>query len=248
MNRRARQIEDAAKMLGADDHHRYSTAAAGDLVAVTIRKTKVRLRKGTPDIMVALSCLEGEFDPVAYLLPRDYDGVIIDAGGYIGTAALALARLFPKARILTVEPSQANFSLLVQNVANHPRIEPVYGALVADAAKTVTLRNRGTGEWGFTAVAVPDDNPRARDLHETPAFRLADLVADVRDIGLLKLDIEGGELDLLNRDRDTLDLIPNIFIELHDRIALGCRKAFFEFSAARIVVKSSGEKYLSIKR
>lgn len=56
MNRRARQIDDAAKMLGADDHHRDNTAAAGALVAVTIRKTKLRLRKGTPDIMDALSC------------------------------------------------------------------------------------------------------------------------------------------------------------------------------------------------
>lgn len=80
---------------------------------------------------------------------------------------------------------------------------------------------------GLYHRASPDDNPRARVLHETPAVRIADLVADARD---------------------TLDLIPDIFIVLHDRIALGCRKAFFEFSAARIVVKSSGEKYLSTKR
>ena len=248
MNRRSRQVQDAVGRLTPDEQAQYAACAAGDLVAIKIKRTRLHIRKGTPDIMVAQSCLEGEFDPVAYLLPRDYAGVIVDAGGYIGSAALAMAALFPKARILTVEPSKANFEVLMQNVTGHPLIEPVFGALVAGPATSVTLRNRGTGAWGFTAVAAPHDNPNARDLHDTPALRLADLVPDPTDIGLLKLDIEGGELEILEQDRATLSQIPHIFIELHDRIAPGCRRAFFDFSQDRIVVKSSGEKYLSIRR
>ena len=42
-------------------------------------------------------------------------------------------------------------------------------------------------------------------------------------IGLLKLDIEGGEFDLLKR-YETLKKIPVVFAELHDRIITGVKK------------------------
>ena len=61
------------------------------------------LRRHTPDRYVARSCLEeGEFEPCIELLPTLQHDLIIDAGGYIGTAAIAFARAFPDARILTL--------------------------------------------------------------------------------------------------------------------------------------------------
>ena len=68
------------------------------------------------------------------LYPRAVEGVIIDAGGYIGTAALTLSELFHKAHILFIEASSANFELLKRNVANSPNIQPIRAALVADGA------------------------------------------------------------------------------------------------------------------
>ena len=62
------------------------------------------------------------------------------------------------------------------------------------------------------------------------------------------MDIEGGELDLLKNDSKSLDKIPIIFIELHDRIVNGCTKEFMAFSKKRLVIKSGGEKFLSISR
>lgn len=161
---------------------------------------------------------------------------------------MALSRIFPYARIITIEPSQENFNLLSNNVASNPKIEPVFGALVGGGEKKITLLDPGTGEWGFTAVQIPNNNPETKKLHETPAFRLSDLVDDVSEVGLIKIDIEGAERDLIEKDAATLDLIPNIFIELHDRIVPGCVSAFMEFSKSRIIVKSGGEKYLSITR
>ena len=248
MNRTMRQEAKAVRRLKPEEQERFQQAEIGDLVRVSIKRTAIQVRKGTPDMEVAMSCLTGEFETVQHLLPRDYNGIILDAGGYIGTAALALSRIFPSARNITIEPSKENFSLLSKNVASNPKIEPVFGALVGGDEKKITLLNRGSGEWGFTAVQIPNDNPKSKKMHETPAFRLADLVDDVSEIGLIKIDIEGAEKDLMEKDAATLGMIPNIFIELHDQIAPGCGSAFMEFSKSRIIVKSGGEKYLSITR
>ena len=248
MESKRRQQAEYAKKLSSEDRQRYQDASSGELIEVRIGRHNVLIRKDTPDVVVAISCLSGEFEVVKFLLPSDYGGVIVDAGGYIGTASLALSDLFPSARIICIEPSLDNLAVLKQNIAGHDNIEAVFGALVASEQETIALKNRGTGEWGFTAVQRPVDNPDAATLHEVPALRLSDLVEDTGEIGLLKLDIEGGELELFKEDRKNLGKIPNIFAELHNRIARGCRAAFFEFSRNRIVVKADGEKYLSISR
>ena len=70
----------------------------------------------------------------------------------------------------------------------------------------------------------------------------------IQNYDFLKLDIEGGEFDLLKNDIKTLKKIPVIFAELHDRIVPKCEEMFFNFSKSRILIKDRGEKYLSIKR
>jgi FkbM family methyltransferase len=241
-----RQEAKALRRLSPGEQENFAQAEMGELVRVKIKRTALFVRKGTPDLEVAMSCLSGEFEPVHYLLPRDYAGVIVDAGGYIGSAALALHRSFPKARIITVEPSRENFDVLRKNVADTPQIEPRFGALVGGPEKEITLLNRGLGEWGFTVVQATTDGTDSLEMHSAPALRLADLVDDVSGIGLIKIDIEGAEKDLFEKDGTSLDLIPNIFVELHDRMVPGCESAFFAFSNSRSVVKTRGEKYLSI--
>jgi FkbM family methyltransferase len=248
MNRRMRQEARAVKRLTPDEQTSFQQAEDGDLVRVKIKRAEIEIRKGTPDMEVATSCLSGEFEPVQYLLPRDYSGIIVDAGGYIGTASLALSRTFPSARIIALEPSEENFEILSRNVASNPKIEPVFGALVGGDEKEISLHDRGSGEWGFTVVQTESTNLIEQTMHKTPALRLADLVEDVSEIGLIKIDIEGAEKDLIEKDAESLSKIRNIFIELHDRIVPGCGSAFLEFSKSRIVVKSGGEKYLSISR
>lgn len=248
MQSKFRQQAEYAKKLSPEDRRQYQDASSGEVIQVQVGSHKVSIRKDTPDVVVAISCLSGEFEAVRFLLPSDYTGTIVDAGGYIGTASLALSDLFPLARIICVEPSLDNLNVLKQNIAGRKNIEAVFGALVGGAQKTIELKNRGTGEWGFTAVQQPKDRPDAETMHEVPALRLSDLVENTTEIGLLKLDIEGGELELIQEDAENLGKIPNIFAELHNRIARGCRAAFFSFSKDRIVVRADGEKYLSISR
>ena len=234
--------------IGFANYLRYKSTSKNKLVRLVIKGQIVAVRKGTPDLGVAISCLNGEFEILRHLFPENYDGIIIDAGGYIGTATIALKNIFPSAKLIVIEPSSENLEVLKQNVANLQDVKIVHGALVGTSETNIQLNNRGTGEWGFTVVERPSDKPNASFLQETPALRLSDLVNEGEKIGLLKLDIEGGELSLLEHDMDSLRSIDAVFAELHDRIIPGCVDKFFEFSKGRVLIKDKGEKYLSVKR
>lgn len=235
------------KFIGFYQYTKYIFNFSGSLIEVLINNINIYVRRGTPDLNVAISCLHGEFEALRYLQDREFDGIIIDAGGYIGTAAIALSQLFPKATVLTIEPSIENFKVLKRNIKNYKNIKPIFGALVSRDKGNISLVNRGSGPWGYTTVQNPLDKEEATLMHEVPSLSLSSLTSDADSIGILKLDIEGGEHDILLNDLETLKRIPVVIAELHDRIVNGCSKEFFNFSKNRIVVKDSGEKFLSIK-
>jgi len=238
-------------LIGFANYFHYVKAPDGQRVHMTIRGHSICLRKGAPDLGVAVNCLcRGEFRAIARFLDYSYEGFIVDAGGYIGTAALALGDMYPHATIISIEPSKENLELLRQNVSGNPNIKVLHGALVGSdsASDSRMLRNRGTGAWGFTIVENPRGKSQPEDLHQVTAFKLNALGVDPMDIGLLKLDIEGGELDLLVNDRETLDCVEIVIAELHDSIILGCLDAWKEFSKGRVSFKTKGEKYISVRK
>ena len=52
----------------------------------------VWVRSATPDLRTAIANLTEEFDCLDQLLPEGYSGLIVDGGGYIGTAALKFSK------------------------------------------------------------------------------------------------------------------------------------------------------------
>jgi len=233
--------------IGFASYFKWRIIRSGAELPVTINGKRVIVRKGTRDLSIAISSLTGEFELLRHLLPADYSGVILDAGGYIGTSAIALHEMYPSAQLIVVEPSVDNLKVLKKNLANFSKVKIVHGALVGREIKSILLKDRGT-ECGFTTVENPKDRMDADVLHETQAFRIIDLIEPNQEIGLIKLDIEGGEFDIMKNDVENLKNIQCIFAELHDKIVEGCTDMYFAMSADRIVIKSDGEKYLSIKR
>lgn len=241
----SRQI-DLLRQMGLGSFVTYRLARRGSQVRITLTGQELTIRKGTTDLKVAMECLSGEFDIIRGHLQPDFAGVIVDAGGYIGASGMALKALFPKAKLVIVEPSDDNIRILRENLGNGPDIRIIHGALVGGAERSIKLFNRSSREWGFSTIPDHDGDVEQAFLGEVPAFRLSDLLEDGERIGLLKLDIEGAELDLFLNDSATLETIPVVFVELHDRIVPGCSEKFREFSRNRKVIKGDGEKYLSL--
>lgn len=214
-------------------------------LSLTTDGQRYRMRATGPDLQVAWTA-RTEFSVLERLYPRDQTGVIIDAGGFIGSASLELARLYPKARILTIEPSSENFSLLKENIAGHPQIEPIHAALAQDGAPaTLSLQDRATGPWGYSIATHG-----APDLEQVPVLTMSALMDLVggEDLLIFKMDIEGAETALMQSNTDWLSRTNVLMIELHERITPGCEDTFFEANANRCIVQAGGEKFVSIGR
>jgi FkbM family methyltransferase len=216
-------------------------------IPVHVRGDTVHVRTLSPDVEVALSCLCGEFEEVVKSVPRLRHGVIVDAGGYIGTAAIAFAKAYPDALVLCLEPSAENFSLLRRNVEPYPNIRAIQMAL-SDDPGVLELKDRGTGQWGFTIVKNPADKGNAISIGEVECTTVDRLLEKFSKTGIdiFKIDIEGGEHQLLTHSAGWLLNTTAICIELHDRIVPGCTEAFNRATSGRRNRKLDGEKYLSL--
>lgn len=227
---------------------RYKYSQPKTVMKIRIGGTKLAVRSRTHDLEVAMTSLGGEFDSLEGLLPRQFAGTVIDAGGYIGTASLSLRRLFPRAKIVCIEPSSENLKILRYNLRNETNLEIIHGTLMGQRGD-VQLSDIGTGEWGYSASPLSDSSRLTTELLETvPGLSLSDLGVNSENFGVLKLDIEGGEMDLLTHGKEGLNQILIIIAELHDDVVPGCSEASFGLSASRQLVATPGEKWLSLSR
>lgn len=218
------------------------------LLRVQVRSIPIFVRPCTPDLPIAQISFAGEFDAaIAAATPLKHH-FIIDGGGYIGTAAIMLAKAFPDATIVSLEPSRENFAVLAINVAAYPNVIALNVAL-GPAEGATWLVDRGTSELGFSTVQQSADCAMPTRLHEVPVTTVPDLMRrfHASGIDLLKLDIEGAEHDLLQGRPDWIDNTRVILAELHERIVPGCEAVFADATATRRnLADASREKILSI--
>ena len=205
---------------------------------------EVWLRSGTPDLAVAIDSLGGEFDAVLGL--PDPGGLIIDAGGYIGTAALKLAAAFPNSKVICLEPSASNLEILRRNVGAISNIAVMQAALAATEGEA-TLHDAGNGEWGFSIVA--DGTGPRRPLGAVPTVTIEGVLAhEERDrLFLLKLDVEGAEVEILTASAGWIGCTDIIIAELHEHLVPGADAAFAAATAGRANTRLPGEKVMSVR-
>jgi FkbM family methyltransferase len=215
---------------------------------VAIGGVAIYVRPNSPDLDVAKSCLEGEFQPALEAADPPKYNFIIDAGGYIGAAAIIFAKTFPAVTVVTIEPSIENFFVLRKNVAPFSNIVPINKALSSELG-TLSLVDRWSGRLGFsTYTQAGADCPDPVLQHTTDAITI-DVLLDQfgkSGIDLLKLDIEGSEREILKSSRSWIDRTSVIFAELHDRFLPGCEAAFAEATQGRTNTSGEGEKILSV--
>ena len=225
----------------------FHVKPANTKISVQIAGHNITLRARSSDLKVAMESLLKEYAFLDDLLPRDFEGFVVDAGGYIGTAAIAFASRYPKAQVLIIEPSSHNLEILRMNIAPFSNITVRHAALGDTAGGTITLRERATGNWGFTIVETGNDGECTAGIEEVPLTSLAEIMQEIRrPIDFLKLDIEGAEKRIFDENAENLRNIPLVFVELHDRFVPGCTNSFRSFSQGRWVLRLGGEKFISI--
>lgn len=240
------------RAIGVLDSARYLFASRFQphrILDIRVNRRKIAIRVASPDLDVAISCLTGEFDELIAAAPKPDHSLVVDAGGYIGTAAIVFSESYPESVVLSLEPNSENFEILKRNTANYANVIAINKALAPSAGKR-PMRNRNTGQWGFTLVSDPADAPSAKIVENVDCVTVEDLLEEYgfEGIGILKLDIEGGEHALLAEAPEWLSRTEAICIELHDRIMPGCSDIFYRAVQGRDNFRMRGEKHVSILR
>ena len=143
---------------------------------------------------------------------------VLDVGAHIGVFTLYARALSPLARIHALEPEAENFALLRRNVAAN-QLENVKLHQVALAGTTGRGRLLLEADSINHRLARGADESGAAGERAVATFRLGDFLdsACIPAVGLLKMDIEGGEYAVLEGlEEPDFARLRHIFLEYHD--------------------------------
>jgi len=181
----------------------------------------VNLRLRTTDV----SLFEEIFIHSEYCFePSRPPRIIVDAGANIGLTSVFFANKFPHAKIIAIEPEEANFKMLQKNANCYSNIFPIQAALWREET-VLNLSNPGTGSWGYQTQEQHCDAIEGCVLGMTVDKLMAQYGIDYID--LLKIDIEGSEKEVFETSSSWIDKVGAIIVELHDHIKRGCSRSVY---------------------
>lgn len=138
--------------------------------------------------------------------------VILDLGGNVGYAAIYFAMRFPQARIYTIEPDPRAFATLLRNTATFPNITACHLA-ISDVDGEVLLRCNPRRTMSSSLLARPGATTTV-SVRASTLDRFVDQEA-IRNIDLLKFDIEGAEYAAFRNTR-VISQIDYLVGEVHE--------------------------------
>lgn len=165
--------------------------------------------------------------------------VIIDAGAYIGLSTVYYATKYPRALILAIEPNQENFEILVKNTSRYRNVKPINAALWHKETQ-LNLIDGGTGAWGYMATEMDLGETLGQVQGVTIKWLMEEYCFNYIDI--LKIDIEGGELEVFASSQAWIDRVGVVLVELHERKKPGCTMIVRSALGNSIEIYQQGEK------
>jgi FkbM family methyltransferase len=159
--------------------------------------------------------------------------VLVDLGANIGLTSLWYSRRYDPDMIIAVEPSPLNIPLLRKNLeANGVRVKVIEGAIgPVDGSAQFRLNrdhNMGSiGESGETTVAM-------LSMHT-----LIDAALSGETVDVVKMDIEGGEQQLLSCNREWLRQVRSLIVEFHPTLV--------DYPALLSILEGEGFHYVKRK-
>lgn len=150
--------------------------------------------------------------------------LVIDAGANIGASSLRLAARFPGSRVVAIELEPENHRQLQRNTSGHPRVEARHAGLWSRPVSLQIDNTDGGTAWAHFAVEGDGDAT-------VPGVTIEQILDDMAPHGIdrvdvLKIDIEGGELEVLRHCEAWIDRVDAILIELHEDDRPGVTEAF----------------------
>ena len=143
---------------------------------------------------------------------------IIDLGANIGLASLYFAMRYPQCQLVAVEPDADNFRLLASNLQALTRTGrgTMIHAGVWNRECDLEIDAAPNTSGDFNAITVSEQHTETamQTIHGMPIHRILE-IANFTRIDILKVDIEGAEVQLFEGDTAWLDRVGCLAIEFH---------------------------------
>jgi FkbM family methyltransferase len=154
---------------------------------------------------------------------RDFGSprLMIDAGANIGMSSIYFLNRYPSLKVVAIEPDPETFEICRMNLEPYSdRVVLIKGAIWSSCGKVVL--EKGELGWNSHVRQSEQGADGSVDSYDAPALIAA---GGGGMVDLLKVDIEGGELELFGKNTESwLPAIKNIAIEFHGD---ECERTFF---------------------
>lgn len=133
--------------------------------------------------------------------------IIFDCGANIGTSCLYFKKIFPYAKIKAFEADPNLAATLKINLSKNSAED------VEVIPKAVWINNDGVlfGPDGADGGSMFNEKNKNR----IDSIRLKDFLEKESEVDMLKMDIEGAEVDVLSDCSGSLENVRNIYVEYH---------------------------------
>jgi len=168
-------------------------------------------------VMEEYSCLRDLKDPA----------IVLDLGANVGFSSAYFLSVFPKSRVVAVEPDDRNIAMARANLAPYgDRALVLHGAAWSSSTTLrLSMGVFGDGrEWATQVEELPAGDASEGGVQAWDVGTLIDITG-ASTVDLLKVDIEKAELSVFGESsRLWLHRVRNICIELHGK---DCEAVFF---------------------
>jgi FkbM family methyltransferase len=135
------------------------------------------------------------------------DGLVVDIGSYVGSHAIFFAGIMGRS-VVSIEANRDSFELLSRNIELNALSERVLPLCKAAADRSgLTFRNRGSliANQGATEFVLAEDNLDGLSVEDLLIESVAVDDLGLDRVALVKIDVEGMELEVLKGLSKTID-------------------------------------------
>jgi FkbM family methyltransferase len=224
-------LESNAEIEVTDDYYNFKKTIGSQLIHFC-------LRRKSSDPYVYNQIIENEEYGFLtdFFEDRSKEYIFLDIGANVGLTTLYMKAHFPHAKIYSLEPEPSNFERLKHHISLNSLMSVVAinkGLFTSDGVLYSNRTFRDKEHWSFRLDKIKQD-PDAVEL-EVVSLDTILMDNDLDKIDFLKMDIEGGELALLQNEK-FLQIISArvkvIMMEIHPEV--------IDYSEAKQILRSRG--------
>jgi len=145
---------------------------------------------------------------------------IVDLGAYVGYSSYYMKSMYPKAKLVAIEPNIDSHQCCVRNLKQLENVHISWGAAWPTNTKLRVIL------YDNHETATKVTSKKVNLEHSVPTWPIPKIMKThaINRIDILKIDIEGSERALFSRNNKWISKVRNIAIEIHN---IASSEAFF---------------------